>query len=179
MASRFTSSKAGTYEGGSKDKDDQELLRQLEKETKPEDPAEAAAKVGMYGHLTRSVLPFYPTRLLCKRFNVRPPANVVVDPGDDVQGAEQKKEVKEMVPRKAIERMMQDVALRRFQSGGFEGGEASKPKTGEGSSGIATPFEEKAEVEAVVDAEVNEALEKERPGDAVFKAIFGSDDEDD
>jgi G patch domain-containing protein 1 len=32
--------------------------------------------------------------------------------------------------------------------------------------------------EAVIEPERNEALEAERPGEAVFKAIFGSDDED-
>jgi len=30
-----------------------------------------------------------------------------------------------------------------------------------------------------VDPDRNEALEQTRPGDAVFRAIFGSDDEDD
>lgn len=33
--------------------------------------------------------------------------------------------------------------------------------------------------ETVIDPEQNEALEKERPGEAVFRAIFGSDSEDD
>ena len=31
---------------------------------------------------------------------------------------------------------------------------------------------------AVIDTDRNEALEQERPGQALFKAIFGSDDED-
>lgn len=39
------------------------------------DPAEEAASLGMYGSMTRSVADFYPSRLLCKRFGVRPPAN--------------------------------------------------------------------------------------------------------
>lgn len=44
----------------------------------------AAAKIGMYGRLTRSVVDFYPTRLLCKRFNIRPPpTNDLSNPPDD------------------------------------------------------------------------------------------------
>ncbi|RTE73879.1 hypothetical protein BHE90_011689 [Fusarium euwallaceae] len=72
MASRFTTAKkpsvtstdgpAGT-----------ELLSKPE--PKVADPAEEAAKVGMYGKLTRTVEDFYPTRLLCKRFNVKAPTN--------------------------------------------------------------------------------------------------------
>ena len=33
--------------------------------------------------------------------------------------------------------------------------------------------------EIIVDPECNEALEKERPSDAMFKAVFGSDSEED
>ena len=36
------------------------------------DTSDQAAKLDMYGNLTRSVIDFHPTRLLCKRFNVRP-----------------------------------------------------------------------------------------------------------
>jgi G patch domain-containing protein 1 len=43
---------------------------------------------------------------------------------------------------------------------------------------VETPLDKKPK-DITVDAERNEALESERPGDAVFKAIFGSDDEDD
>jgi G patch domain-containing protein 1 len=173
MASRFTTSRS-TPSGTATPTDPAELL--TKPEPKPEDPAEAAAKIGMYGHLTRSVLPFHPTRLLCKRFNVRPPAGVALDPRADPEGASERREAKEMVPKKAIERMMQDAALRRFESRGYEGGTSDQ-------SGHGTIEEEDAQVEMpevpVVDAERNEALEVERPGDAVFRAVFGSDNEDD
>ncbi|KAN0061433.1 hypothetical protein ACQY0O_006280 [Thecaphora frezii] len=36
-------------------------------------PAQEAARAGMFGRLTRSVKPWYPARLLCKRFNVPDP----------------------------------------------------------------------------------------------------------
>lgn len=77
MASRFTTGKttitpstntttaAGEEKAGS----------QQQPPSKPADPAEEAARHDMYGPMTRSVADFYPTRLLCKRFNVRPPAH--------------------------------------------------------------------------------------------------------
>lgn len=55
---------------------------------KAKTPAEEAAAVGMYGPLTRSVENIYPTRLLCKRFNVQPPAHVQVDPGKAPPGSD-------------------------------------------------------------------------------------------
>ncbi|KAJ3465248.1 hypothetical protein MRS44_005906 [Fusarium solani] len=72
MASRFTTAKkpSVTSTDGSTGA---ELLSKPE--PKAADPAEEAAKVGMYGKLTRTVEDFYPTRLLCKRFNVKAPAN--------------------------------------------------------------------------------------------------------
>ncbi|KAI8724001.1 G-patch domain-containing protein [Fusarium sp. LHS14.1] len=72
MASRFTTAKkpSVTSTDGSTGT---ELLSKPE--PKAADPAEEAAKVGMYGKLTRTVEDFYPTRLLCKRFNVKAPAN--------------------------------------------------------------------------------------------------------
>ncbi|KIW06692.1 hypothetical protein, variant 2 [Verruconis gallopava] len=181
MASRFTSSSRafeGTLQntddsGGDAAKDAKGPL--LSKPAaKPEDPAEAAAKIGMYGHMTRTVLPFYPTRLLCKRFGVRPPTNVQLDPSSE-QTADAT--AQEMVPRKAIERMMQDAALRRFTSSGFEGG-SDDVHSGQAAQVVPQAPADNTPSPERVDAERNEALEAERPGDAVFKAIFGSDDED-
>jgi G patch domain-containing protein 1 len=52
-----------------------------------------------------------------------------------------------------------------FVSGGVEGGDDDITKP-------ARPAPEQ------IDAERNEALEAERPGEDIFKAIFGSDDGD-
>ncbi|KAK8069755.1 hypothetical protein PG994_006371 [Apiospora phragmitis] len=85
MASRFTissssssSSKLATGStsaetGGAATAD---LLSKPAKAKAPADPAEEAASLGMFGAMTRLTTDFYPTRLLCKRFNVRPPAHV-------------------------------------------------------------------------------------------------------
>ncbi|KAF4122136.1 G patch domain-containing protein 1 [Geosmithia morbida] len=74
MASRFTTAKKTSGRGP-----DVADAKEATPEKQVGDPAEEAARMGMYGNLTRSVATFYPTRLLCKRFNVRPPAHVKPD----------------------------------------------------------------------------------------------------
>ncbi|KAJ6145459.1 hypothetical protein N7470_009354 [Penicillium chermesinum] len=82
MASRFTSASSGP-KIASDAPDSDPLTRPAEK---PDSPAVAAAKIGMFGQMTRSTHDFYPARLLCKRFNVRPPDHVQFDPGDQPSG---------------------------------------------------------------------------------------------
>jgi len=141
---------------------------------KEEDPAEKAAKMGIYGPMTRSRQPFFPTRLLCKRFNVRPPANSGGDPGAAPGSGEYGDDAKgrlEVVSQASLNRMMQEASWNRggtsFVSGGTGGAQ---------QEGVQV---EKPQAPAEVDAEKNEALEGQKAGEAVFKAIFGSDDEDD
>jgi G patch domain-containing protein 1 len=172
IASRFTSSSLqpqGTPDTGSGTSTDSLLTKPA---AKPEDPAEAAAKLGMFGPMTRSVQTFYPTRLLCKRFNVKPPAIVQPEPGDDTS--------QHGMPKAPS-----------FQPYSFQTppnpdvGPAAKPVEHQLLQELRPPLEfqvtntgkAKEEVPVVVDAEKNDALEAERPGQAVFKAIFGSDDE--
>ncbi|CAM1506498.1 Fc.00g061390.m01.CDS01 [Cosmosporella sp. VM-42] len=76
MASRFTTAKKPSVLSADGTTSTEILSKP---EPKIADPAEEAAKVGMYGKMTRSVEDFYPTRLLCKRFNVRPPEHVRPD----------------------------------------------------------------------------------------------------
>ena len=184
MATRFTTSNVSPkLASDSPDAASTEQLLSRPSE-KPEDSAEAAAKVGMYGPMTRSLQAFFPSRLLCKRFNVKPPSHVQLDPGqepDDLGG---------------------NPSGGRFQSAGYQTHSSALPSTklelvsqeaikdillesgvrqqgsGEAGLGVEPPLSGKPE-EVLVDAERNEALESARPGDAVFKAIFGSDDEDD
>lgn len=161
MASRFTSSSSSAPKLAS---DAPEPCAPL----KEEDPAEKAAKMGMYGPLTRSRLPFYPTRLLCKRFNVKPPSNVTVDPGDVPPGTEAGAGGRlDVVSQASLNRMMSEASfkIRGSAAGGAEGGK--------GEASIES-WTQPAEVKV----EENEALEGRRAGEAVFKAIFGSDDED-
>jgi len=168
MATRFTPS-ARTYEGGTSQsaEDGESLLNHPAAARKAEDPAEAAAKIGMFGPMTRSVQSFYPTRLLCKRFNVRPPAHVEVDPDVDAEGNAASSSTSsklDVVSQTAIDAMMREASLNRAPGAAGTGAAAAEGVT-------ARPKE------VVVDVEKNEALEVERPGDDIFKAIFG-DEED-
>ncbi|KAK0252375.1 hypothetical protein LTS09_012493 [Friedmanniomyces endolithicus] len=131
MATRFTSSSGAPRLAS--DATDSAAAAQVDG-ARSEDPAEKAAKMGMFGPLTRSKLPFYPTRLLCKRFNVRPPANVGVDRdegssgGADGGGAADKR--LEIVGQASLDRMMREANWGKrpaagsggFVSGGTEGG---------------------------------------------------------
>lgn len=70
MASRFTTSSTVIGQGGEK---------VFQPPAKPKDPAEEAAKLGMFGPLTRSTAEFLPCHTLCQRFNVKRPARVQPD----------------------------------------------------------------------------------------------------
>ncbi|KAL5612411.1 hypothetical protein BROUX41_000062 [Berkeleyomyces rouxiae] len=70
MASRFAPSSRSP---GDKDSDTRPAV-------KHEDAAIEAAKLGMYGALTRSIQGFSPVRLLYKRFNIVAPSHTVVPP---------------------------------------------------------------------------------------------------
>ena len=185
MATRFTSSSSAPklatdnvkLDSTTDSDGNSQLLTKSTGKTKT--PAEEAAAVGMYGPLTRSVENFYPTRLLCKRFNVQPPAHVQVDPGKAPPGSDagansgsstalsQKR--LELVGKKDMDELrMTGGGMREF----VQSSEVIEGNTGEegGQSKVGA---------VVVDPDRNEALEQERPGEAVFKAIFGSDSEDD
>jgi G patch domain-containing protein 1 len=143
----------------------------VEAPSTPADPAEEAARAGMYGPLTRSKHLFYPTRLLCKRFGVKPPANTGVDPSDSAAAGSGAGEgnsgqgTSGLVSKAALDRMMMHASqnLPRFAKGGTEGGGGS-----ESVPAAAVEPEERARV----DVETNEALEGKRPGEEVFKSVF-------
>jgi G patch domain-containing protein 1 len=169
MASRFTSS---TQQSDSAQASENNLLRQPAP-SKPEDPAEQAAKLGMYGAMTRSSFPFHPTRLLCKRFNVRPPPDMPADFDDAEGGGFRSRQTEDVVGKSAMDRMLHEVltngpGLQRPAWMGQAGETEAKEDTTMGDTAG----------HAVVDVESNEALGKDRAPEDVFKAIFGGDDED-
>ena len=195
MATRFTSSSSGPQLAsdnaklvGAKDSTGEpQLLTKPAGKTKT--PAEEAATVGMYGPLTRSVENFYPTRLLCKRFNVQPPSHVQVDPGEAPPGFDTGQNAgaggapqtsSAALPQKRLELVgKKDMDELRMSGGGTRTfGQVSEVKVEGEDIGDGPVSQAKAEP-TVVDPERNEALEKERPGEAVFKTIFGSDSDDD
>jgi G patch domain-containing protein 1 len=174
MASRFTSSStAPKIVSDAPDPAESGLSRPVEK---PDDPAVAAAKIGMFGPMTRSTISFYPSRLLCKRFNVKPPENVQLDPGErpgapstepgtrfQSAGFQAETGPKQLVSQDVMNQLLIDSLGYLPTADGLDPS-ASGPVN--------------APPPVVVEPERNDALEAERPGDAVFKAIFGSDDED-
>ncbi|KIW91254.1 uncharacterized protein Z519_08150 [Cladophialophora bantiana CBS 173.52] len=171
MANRFTSSSTLSQgqDGKSGDTAGSSLL--TKPKTKPEDPAESAAKLGMFGPMTRSTINFCPTRLLCKRFNVPMPTHAASKEGRD----------RSSTTSPAGEPGPAATQFRPFTSAGFqhdEGSEVNKRQAPALFNQPSTPAMVGNEP-AALDPDKNEALEKQRPGQAVFKAIFGSDDEDD
>ncbi|KAK3670032.1 hypothetical protein LTR78_010063 [Recurvomyces mirabilis] len=171
MASRFTSSSASAPRLVNDAPDTAPVPQE-----KVEDPAEKAAKMGMYGPLTRSTAVFYPTRLLCKRFNVKPPANVAAG-NEDGEGEVADKRL-EVVGQASLERMMREARWSQQKGGsssaGVDGGNVDD------GGGEQEGIEIAVRVQPTkVDAEKNEALEGQKAGEAVFRAIFGSDDGED
>ncbi|KAK0742328.1 hypothetical protein B0T21DRAFT_328041 [Apiosordaria backusii] len=165
MASRFTTSSTAKpstgAEAGQKD-----LL--AKPPPKPQDPAEEAAKLGMFGPMTRSVTDFYPTRLLCKRFNVRPPEHVQPDDDQSTKPAHGNSSRFDVYPDQPAFRP------EILTIGSALGN--TRENSHEESSGKSTPIPEPA---MVIDPTRNEALEGKRAGEDIFKAIFGDSDEDD
>ncbi|KAH6678667.1 hypothetical protein B0J14DRAFT_328235 [Halenospora varia] len=132
---------------------------------KPEDPAEQAAKLGMYGPMTRSSKDWYPTRLLCKRFNVKPPAHVQPGSTEHAEESTSRNMAPDLVSRNAIDEMMRQANW-------------TEPSVKKEPSETVEIKEEKPD-KVVIEADKNEALEGQRAGEAVFKAIFGDDSDDD
>jgi G patch domain-containing protein 1 len=146
MASRFTSS---TTLPGTSDSKAPLITVPVEK---PEDPAVAAAKINMYGPLTRSTTEFYPTRLLCKRFNVK-------DPHPVGAAEEENKETEDisLINAEAVKELKREAR----STGTYE----------------LANIEPQEAVE--VQADRNEILEGERAGEEVFKSIFGDISDED
>ncbi|KAL5372269.1 hypothetical protein DPSP01_013625 [Paraphaeosphaeria sporulosa] len=176
MASRFTSSTSTSLPGSGSGSStpNENLLRKPA--PRPQDPAEQAAKLGMYGPMTRSTFPFYPSRLLCKRFNVKPPPDM--PPADaDVDGASFGGRTEEAVSKSAMDKMVHEVLSKgapALQRPAWMGATPEESPKASGASPVAPEGGH-----ATVDVERNDALTQERAPEDVFKAIFGDDDGDD
>jgi G patch domain-containing protein 1 len=169
MASRFTSSTSSNPSGGADSGSSANLLRQPI--SKPEDPAEQAAKLGMYGPMTRSSFPFHPSRLLCKRFNVKPPPDMPHAADSDAADSGFKPRTEEAVSKSSMDQMLHEMLTNgpALQRPAWMGKSAEDP---------VSPVPSQPLEHAAVDVEKNEALSKERASEDVFKAIFGDDDDD-
>lgn len=159
MASRFTTAKTTS----SMSTDGQVRAELLSKpEAKVTDPAEEAAKVGMFGKLTRSVEDFFPTRLLCKRFNVRAPEHT--QPDNDSEMAKGGR------ARSSFERAEEPVSAALSMGKAIE----SAPSTA--ATDPATTGAQTGEAQVGINPEKNDALEGKAAHDEVLRAIFGDSD---
>jgi G patch domain-containing protein 1 len=171
MASRFTSAGSSIQLGASNNKEGDNLLRTAT--AKPEDPAEQAAKMGMYGPMTRSVFPFQPTRLLCKRFNVALPPDVPFASETNAN---------DYTSRRTHEAVSQSVMHTLRHEVLTKGPAMLRPAwmdqtTHVAPEGPATPPVTSGH--ATVNVEHNEALAMDRAPDDVFRAVFGDEEEED
>ncbi|KAL6717997.1 hypothetical protein ACLMJK_004082 [Lecanora helva] len=194
MATRFTSSSSAPQlasdnvkqENVTESTGDASLLTKPTGKTRT--PAEEAAAVGMYGPLTRSVQNFYPTRLLCKRFNVQPPAHVQIDPGGPAGGFDSSGENttgngstpqthSTALPQRSLELVgkkdMDELRMADSRTNNLRGLEMNQAEDSNNQEDEVQGDDKGT----IIDPERNEALEKDRPGEAVFKAIFGNDSE--
>lgn len=145
MASRFTTSRVTSDASGGAAGAEPPPLQG----PKVVDTAAEAARMGMFGHLTRSVEPFFPSPLLCKRFNVKAPAHSRPD-----AEPEKKSTLAEAWSTPAGDA----VPAARGEARDTAADSARKAEAGE------------------VDPERNEALEKDTANAGVLRAIFGDSD---
>lgn len=170
MASRFSSA------GVSKPSD--ESLKQLScsaKPSKPGDPAEEAAAAGIFGSVTRSYHQFYPARVACKRFNVKLPSHVDAEskgrPAAILprgQNTSLERHTVELVSSEAMEEMKKEARLPFMDT-------AVSSETIDNVNEAEHGTRPVSEEVAAVDASRNEAIERQKAGEAVYRAIFGED----
>lgn len=177
MASRFTSSTSSSLPGNGDPTSSDNLLRKAA--AKPEDPAEQAAKLGMYGPMTRSSFPFHPSRLLCKRFNVKPPPDMPHSADADPDGYGSRGKTEEAVSKSAMDKMLEEVLTKGTPALQRPAWMGIPPQESASTAQVParTPVPDVGH--AMVDVEKNDALAQERASEDVFKAIFGDDDDDD
>ncbi|KAG2011919.1 DUF1604 domain-containing protein [Coprinopsis cinerea AmutBmut pab1-1] len=175
MAGRFTS--AAVYEAGPKiheglHQPSAEELAQKEEEKKKEEEANVspkvhAARMGMYGPMTRETSVWMPAPLLCKRFGVKPP-NPTVD--DDVMAGTS---AKMSFETKSFE---QEVAAAASSSAYATGSGGATSVAGTSTNDLPRRLENIGLGED--ETQGADILTYERPSMDIFKAIFASDDED-
>ena len=153
MASRFTSSTNAAPTS---------VVDSTPAEPVAKDTAVEAAKMNMFGHLTRSIADFYPARLLCKRFNVRDPKPFNNDVTEDESPSTSLLPLppppsdndNDLISKSKVQDIIREVR---------------------GDDTYTLP---EAAIHTQIDPSVNEALEAPRPSLDVFAAVFGDDDDD-
>lgn len=142
---------------------EQELVaEEPEEEKKEEDPKVHAARLGMYGPMTREVKPWQPKGLLCKRFGVK-------DPNPDMH----------FDTSEASTSAAADVSQSTDMAG--DAGDVGTGGVSEVQSGPVAPRGKRDLANIGLgddDWQGDDILTYERPPMDIFKAIFASDDEE-
>ncbi|KAG1747898.1 uncharacterized protein EDB91DRAFT_1115387 [Suillus paluster] len=129
-------------------------------EVKEEDPKVHAARLGMYGTMTREVRPWQPARLLCKRFGVKDPN---LEMPADTPGPSAPAATSEFTGTTPAEELAGSASgTTQVERGGSGNSKRDFANIGLGED----------------DGQGDDVLTYERPGMDIFKAIFASDDED-
>lgn len=140
------------------------------KQEEEEDPKMSAVRMGMYGPLTRTVTPWQPARLLCKRFGVKDPE---VDLTAQAGEASADFEFATGEARRDAGPSGSGSAVPAMITAGTEGGEdQQEEQKSTGPRNLANVGLGEDETQG------RDTLTYQRPAMDVFKAIFASDDED-
>ncbi|CAK7211155.1 hypothetical protein SCUCBS95973_001036 [Sporothrix curviconia] len=164
MASRFTTSTTSTANSSTATTGDRDKAANLVKRPAPkqQDPAEDAAKMGMYGQMTRTVGEFFPARLLCKRMGVKPPD--IVQPDADAGMGQ------------GYGTGSSSWSTRPPYGGSSSYGTAPQPPAAQAAEPLPAPAPAPA---VAIQPDRNYALEGKRASEDVFRAVFGDSDDDD
>ena len=173
MAGRFTSAAVlelgpniieglhtPSAEQASKETEQEPIVEEEEK--KEEEPKVHAARLGMYGPMTREVKPWQPARLLCKRFGVKDP-----DPEVHFDAPE------------ASTSAAADVSQSTDATGGAGGIGTGGVTDARPDAAVSRGKRDLANIGlGEDDGQGDDILTYERPPMNIFKAIFASDDEE-
>lgn len=144
----------------------------------------------MFGALTRTIKPFYPSRLVCKRFNIPNPhpnsgTTTDVNAGRSLAGS------KEALSKEAMESILNERMPLKFTSSSVEASsddpllksvipKPSERAPSDDSKAPTTGIEEKQNVDQQENDEQYDGkeLDYERPSMDIFKAIFDDSEEE-
>lgn len=187
MASRFKSSTlnealdvvqeglyqppAGAYQEKGKETETEENNVMVE-----ESPKEHAARVGMFGKLTREEKPWLPAKLLCKRFGVKVPEVVMDDPANQM-------DIDERPMTTSLPGVGEGLPIPNHDQNVSAGSlEPVRAIAASDSAGLANMSEGRRDLNNIGlgedDQQGKDILTYERPTMDIFKAIFASDEED-
>ncbi|RGB34806.1 hypothetical protein C1646_760111 [Rhizophagus diaphanus] len=176
MASRFTSAKSvedfrqpekDSAQPTQIDQDDTSIRKAIQVPLESsESSAETAARMNMFGPLTRTRTSFYPSRLLCKRFNV---ANPHPEYKYDNQSGKTQKGQKDILSKETMTDILEKQDSQNFM--GFTNFKSQK-ETEEDKAVSLNTSTESGDVKEV-------DVHKTRPAMELFKSIFGESDTED